>query len=95
MPTALLRMIGQQADALDRMAGLALARPAALLAAAGRVVLTGTGTSQHRGRASQIQPGHPVQRVGLLADHAQQRGRHGPPQHSMTFTARPPREVSL
>ena len=29
MPTALLRMIGQQADALDRMAGLELARPAA------------------------------------------------------------------
>ena len=47
MPTALLRMIGQQADALDRMAGLELARPAAVLAAAGRVVLTGTGTSQH------------------------------------------------
>ena len=32
MPTALLRMIGQQAGALDRMAGLDLARPAAVLA---------------------------------------------------------------
>jgi fructoselysine-6-P-deglycase FrlB-like protein len=47
MPTALLRMIGQQAEAMDRMAGLDLAGPAAVLAAAARVVLTGTGTSQH------------------------------------------------
>jgi glucosamine--fructose-6-phosphate aminotransferase (isomerizing) len=46
-PTALLRMIGQQADALDRMADLDVARPAGVLAAAGRIVLVGTGTSLH------------------------------------------------
>jgi glucosamine--fructose-6-phosphate aminotransferase (isomerizing) len=46
-PTALLRMIGQQGDALDRMAGLDVTRPAGILAAAGRVVLVGTGTSLH------------------------------------------------
>jgi glucosamine--fructose-6-phosphate aminotransferase (isomerizing) len=46
-PTALLRMIGQQAEALDRMAELDLARPASVLAGAGRVILVGTGTSQH------------------------------------------------
>ena len=46
-PTALLRMIGQQGDALDRMAGLDVARPAGVLAAAGRIVLVGTGTSLH------------------------------------------------
>jgi glucosamine--fructose-6-phosphate aminotransferase (isomerizing) len=46
-PTALLRMIGQQGDALDRMAGLDVARPAGVLATAGRIVLVGTGTSLH------------------------------------------------
>src|SRR6266480_2831335 len=46
-PTALLRMIGQQGDALDRMAGLDVAGPAGVLAAAARIVLVGTGTSQH------------------------------------------------
>jgi glucosamine--fructose-6-phosphate aminotransferase (isomerizing) len=40
-------MIGQQGDALDRMAGLDLAGPASVLAGAGRVILVGTGTSQH------------------------------------------------
>jgi glutamine---fructose-6-phosphate transaminase (isomerizing) len=45
--TALHRMISQQADVLDRIAGLDLAGPAAGLAAARRVVLVGTGTSQH------------------------------------------------
>jgi len=46
-PTALLRMIGQQGDALDRMAGLDVTRPSGILAAAGRIVLVGTGTSLH------------------------------------------------
>jgi glucosamine--fructose-6-phosphate aminotransferase (isomerizing) len=46
-PTALLRMIGQQGDALDRMAGLDVAGPAGVLAAAARIVLVGTGTSLH------------------------------------------------
>ncbi len=45
--TALHRMIRAQADALDRIAGLDLAAPAAILAAARRVILVGTGTSQH------------------------------------------------
>jgi glucosamine--fructose-6-phosphate aminotransferase (isomerizing) len=45
--TALHRMIGQQAAVLDRIAGLDLAGPAATLIAARRVILTGTGTSQH------------------------------------------------
>src|ERR1035438_6421666 len=45
--TALLRMIGQQADALDRIAELDLTGPAATLGDATRVVLIGTGTSQH------------------------------------------------
>jgi glucosamine--fructose-6-phosphate aminotransferase (isomerizing) len=45
--TALHRMIRQQADVLDRIAGLDLAGPAAPLAAARRVILVGTGTSQH------------------------------------------------
>jgi len=45
--TALHRMIRQQADVLDRMAGLDLADRAAPLAAARRVILVGTGTSQH------------------------------------------------
>ena len=45
--TALHRMIGAQADALDRIAGLDLDAPAAILAAARRVILVGTGTSQH------------------------------------------------
>jgi glucosamine--fructose-6-phosphate aminotransferase (isomerizing) len=45
--TALLRMILSQGDALDRMAGLDLAEPAGVLAAAGRIILVGTGTSQH------------------------------------------------
>ena len=45
--TALQRMIGQQADALDRIAELDLAAPAAILGDATRVVLIGTGTSQH------------------------------------------------
>jgi glucosamine--fructose-6-phosphate aminotransferase (isomerizing) len=44
---ALHRMIGQQAEVLDRIAGLDLAGPAAALTAARRVILTGTGTSQH------------------------------------------------
>jgi glutamine---fructose-6-phosphate transaminase (isomerizing) len=46
-PTALLRMILQQGDALDRMAGLDLAQPAGVLAGAARIILVGTGTSQH------------------------------------------------
>jgi glucosamine--fructose-6-phosphate aminotransferase (isomerizing) len=46
-PTALLRMILQQGDALDRMAGLDLAEPAGMLAGAARIILVGTGTSQH------------------------------------------------
>ena len=45
--TALLRMIGQQADALDRIAELDLTGAAAILQDATRVVLIGTGTSQH------------------------------------------------
>jgi glucosamine--fructose-6-phosphate aminotransferase (isomerizing) len=45
--TALHRMIMTQADALDRIAGLDLAGPAAILAAARRVMVVGTGTSQH------------------------------------------------
>ncbi|HEY5351268.1 MAG TPA: SIS domain-containing protein [Streptosporangiaceae bacterium] len=45
--TALHRMIRAQADALDRIAGLDLAAPAAILAEARRVILVGTGTSQH------------------------------------------------
>jgi glutamine---fructose-6-phosphate transaminase (isomerizing) len=45
--TALLRMILQQGDALDRMAGLDLAQPAGVLAGATRIILVGTGTSQH------------------------------------------------
>jgi glucosamine--fructose-6-phosphate aminotransferase (isomerizing) len=45
--TALLRMINSQADALDRMGELDLAGPAAVLAQASRVVIVGTGTSQH------------------------------------------------
>ena len=46
-PTALLRMILSQGDALDRMAGLDLAEPAGVLARAARIILVGTGTSQH------------------------------------------------
>jgi glucosamine--fructose-6-phosphate aminotransferase (isomerizing) len=45
--TALLRMINSQADALDRMSELDLVKPAAVLAQASRIVLVGTGTSQH------------------------------------------------
>ena len=45
--TALHRMIRAQAGALDRIAGLDLAAPAAILAEARRVILVGTGTSQH------------------------------------------------
>jgi len=45
--TALHRMIRQQPDELDRIAGLDLAGQAAPLAAARRVILVGTGTSQH------------------------------------------------
>jgi glucosamine--fructose-6-phosphate aminotransferase (isomerizing) len=45
--TALHRMIRAQADALDRIAGLDLAAPAAIMAEARRVILVGTGTSQH------------------------------------------------
>jgi len=45
--TALLRMIRQQGDALDRMAGLDLTRSAGVLAGADRIILVGTGTSQH------------------------------------------------
>ena len=47
MDTALLRMIGSQADALERMGGLDLAGPAEVLAQAGRILLVGTGTSLH------------------------------------------------
>ena len=45
--TGLLRMIGQQGDALERICALDLAGPAAVLAGASRVILVGTGTSQH------------------------------------------------
>ncbi len=47
MTTALSRMIRQQAGALDRISELDLAGPAEVLAGAHRVVLVGTGTSQH------------------------------------------------
>ena len=47
MATALLRMINQQAGALETVSSLDLAGPAAVLAGASRVVLAGTGTSQH------------------------------------------------
>ena len=45
--TAMHRMIMAQADALDRIAELDLAAPAAILAEARRVIIVGTGTSQH------------------------------------------------
>ena len=45
--TALLRMILQQGDALDRMAELDLAQPSGVLAGAARIICVGTGTSQH------------------------------------------------
>lgn len=45
--TGLFRMIGQQGDALERICALDLAGPAAVLARASRVILIGTGTSQH------------------------------------------------
>lgn len=45
--TALLRMIGTQADALERISGLDLAGPVAVLAQASRVIVVGTGTSLH------------------------------------------------
>ncbi len=45
--TALHRMINQQGDALDRICGLEMSGHAAVLAGASRVVLVGTGTSQH------------------------------------------------
>ncbi len=45
--TALLRMINSQADALERMGQLDLAAPAAVLEQASRIVIVGTGTSQH------------------------------------------------
>src|SRR4029077_4464801 len=45
--TALLRMIGSPADAIERMGGLDLAGPAGVLAQARRIVLVGTGTSLH------------------------------------------------
>ncbi len=45
--TALLRMINSQADAVERMAELDLAGPAAMLARASRVIVVGTGTSLH------------------------------------------------
>src|SRR5215467_10318988 len=45
--TALLRMINSQADALERMGQLDLAGPAAVLGQASRIVVVGTGTSQH------------------------------------------------
>ncbi|HTT52355.1 MAG TPA: SIS domain-containing protein [Streptosporangiaceae bacterium] len=44
---ALHRMISQQPGVLDRIAALDLAGPAATLTAARRVILAGTGTSQH------------------------------------------------
>jgi glucosamine--fructose-6-phosphate aminotransferase (isomerizing) len=40
-------MIGQQAETLERLAGWDLSGPAATLTAARRVILVGTGTSQH------------------------------------------------
>jgi glucosamine--fructose-6-phosphate aminotransferase (isomerizing) len=45
--TGLLRMIGRQGDALERICTLDLAGPGAVLAGASRVILVGTGTSQH------------------------------------------------
>src|SRR6516162_600372 len=45
--TALLRMIGSQADAIERIGGLDLAGPAEVLAQARRILLVGTGTSLH------------------------------------------------
>src|SRR5262249_51125671 len=44
---ALLRMIGSQADAIERIGGLDLAGPAEGLAQARRILLVGTGTSLH------------------------------------------------
>jgi glutamine---fructose-6-phosphate transaminase (isomerizing) len=45
--TALSRMINRQADALEHVCALDLSHPAAALDQARRVVLLGTGTSQH------------------------------------------------
>lgn len=45
--TALLRMINRQADALEHVCGLDLTGPVAILKDARRVVVLGTGTSQH------------------------------------------------
>src|SRR5215472_1039544 len=45
--TALMRMINSQADALERMGQRDLAGPAAVLAQGSRIVIVGTGTSQH------------------------------------------------
>jgi glutamine---fructose-6-phosphate transaminase (isomerizing) len=47
MATALLRMINEQAGALETISNLDLAGPVSVLAGASRVILTGTGTSQH------------------------------------------------
>ena len=62
MDTALLRMIGSQADALERMGGLDLAGPAEVLAQAGRILLVGTGTSLH---AAELGLTHPVTKSRL------------------------------
>ncbi len=61
--TALHRMIMAQADALDRIAGIDLAAPAAILAAARRVILVGTGTSQHAAELGSMM----LERAGLDA----------------------------
>jgi glucosamine--fructose-6-phosphate aminotransferase (isomerizing) len=61
--TALHRMIRAQADTLDRIAGLDLAAPAAILAAARRVILVGTGTSQHAAELGAMM----LERAGLDA----------------------------
>ena len=45
--TAMHRIIMAQADALDRIAEFDLTAPAADLADARRVIIVGTGTSQH------------------------------------------------
>ncbi|MDX6335331.1 MAG: hypothetical protein QOG05_2671 [Streptosporangiaceae bacterium] len=61
--TALHRMIRSQADTLDRIAGLDVSGPAAILAAARRVIIVGTGTSQHAAELGAMM----LERAGLDA----------------------------
>ncbi|MFI5804157.1 SIS domain-containing protein [Streptomyces sp. NPDC051561] len=61
--TALLRMIHTQADALDRIAGQDISAAAERLATARRVLLVGTGTSQHAAELG----AHLLEQAGLDA----------------------------